>query len=517
MFFSLAVISVLLLCSVSVSPKKHPWPVPSHIWSILRSPVSVVKRRAKAWAFLFRGPSIIQDAYNEAQRTPFFIDVPENRYLVVSSWNHIKEIDAAPDSVLSLQAAAKEVLQPKYTMTNFNWLDKRGVEGTPLIRTLRTLLTNHLPEILPEIRRSMSGLMDTLYDAHPVVNGTKSSPLYSMVVKGIAHSNALAFFGTDLARNETFMKAGIDFIEQTVLIAEILRVLPSVISDPIGKLLSKTLNSGQIMFGHLLPVAAERLEERARQRLGHKVPEHKDCIQWVMETSPKANPWSAERIVHELMALWFGSVHITSTTTCFAIHDLCLRPEYIEPLRKEIESTGWEAFEKSGGKCFPLLDSFMKESARVTPVESVSTRRKALQPFQLSDGSKIDVGQWVCTAPRGMSLDATYYTNPGEFHGFRFVAPELLADLQHTSFQVPQPGKTSTFTEVSDWQLWGTGKCACPGRYYASAAMKTMLGLFITKYDMQLSDPKASRYFAWRTFIYPFPSTTVLLHPRAAV
>jgi len=41
----------------------------------------------------------------------------------------------------------------------------------------------------------------------------------------------------------------------------------------------------------------------------------KDCIQWVMESSPRSKPWTAERIVYELIALWFGSVHITSTVS----------------------------------------------------------------------------------------------------------------------------------------------------------------------------------------------------------
>jgi hypothetical protein len=57
-------------------------------------------------------------------------------------------------------------------------------------------------------------------------------------------------------------------------------------------------------------------------------------------------------------------------TLCFAFFDLCLHPDYLEPLRKEIEDTPWEAFDKSGGKLLPLMDSFLKESARLTPVES---------------------------------------------------------------------------------------------------------------------------------------------------
>jgi hypothetical protein len=114
-----------------------------------------------------------------------------------------------------------------------------------------------------------------------------------------------------------------------------------------------------------------------------------DCIQWIIETAPKQNPWSAERVIYELMAIWFGSVHILSTvsqlhhtftahqttnmsmlrqTIVFVIHDLCLHPEYFEPLRRELESS-YEEFERTG-QGLPLLDSFIKESARLTPVES---------------------------------------------------------------------------------------------------------------------------------------------------
>ncbi|KAK4220739.1 putative cytochrome P450 E-class, group IV [Podospora fimiseda] len=510
---SLAVIFFFLnrLASISKWFFSSPW----H-----QSPLSLLKRRARAWAFLFRGTAIIEEEYTKADGNPFFVEVPENRYLIVSSWKHVKEIDSAPEHVLSLQGAAKELLQPKHTMSKFNWMDKRGAEGVPLIRTLRVMLTSHLPEVLPDIRRSLNVLMDDTFESLSTKDGkTVTAKLYPMVIKGIAYSNALAFFGEEFAKNEKFMKAGMDFIEQTLLIAEILRLLPKTLSEPVGRFLSSKLNSSQVLFETLLPVAQQRVDERERAKLGQKVPQHKDCIQWTMESAPKATPWSAERIVYELIALWFGSVHITSTTACFAIHDLCLHLEYIEPLRKEIESTGWEAFTQSGGKSFPLLDSFMKESARLTPVESVSTRRMALEPFHLSDGSGIvQPGEWICTAARGMMMDSSVFANPNEFQGFRFVDPLVLEKLDSNTDTLSQQNggdsvKTN-FTDIADWQLWGTGRCACPGRYYAAAVMKTMLGLFVTKYDMKLTDPDAVRYFSWRTFIYPFPGTKVTLSRR---
>ncbi|KAI0886348.1 cytochrome P450 [Annulohypoxylon maeteangense] len=487
---------------------------------LLMNPLSTIKKRFKAWSFLLRGPLIIQDAYDRAKGAPFTVDAPDNRYILVSSWDQIREIDAAADSVLSLQAAAREVLQPKHTMVGFEWHDRKGFDGAPLLRTIRYLLTEHLPYILPDIRTSISHMFDQRYESHPIVNNQKLSPIYPMVIGAVARSNAYAFFGQELSKDEKFMEAGMVFIEQTLLIAEVVRLLPHSISGYIGDFLAKRLNSGKIIYDSLEPVVSKRFEERELRKRGHNIPEQKDCIQWIMETSPKTRPWTVQRVIHELLAVWFGSVHITSTTTCFALFDLCLHPEYVEPLRKEIENTTWKAFEESSGQLFPLMDSFMKESARLTPVESVSTRRKATKPFQLSDGTKVQVGQWICSAVRGMNLDPGNWSQADEFHGFRFVPPNVLErSLSNTrsssnQFQIPDPEKSSEFVDSSGWQLWGTGKSACTGRWYASAMIKIILGTFITKWDMELADPKAARHFCWRTFIYPIPSTKFILTPR---
>lgn len=166
-------------------------------------------------------------------------------------------------------------------------------------------------------------------------------------------------------------------------------------------------------------------------------------------------------------------------TACFVLHDFCLRLEYIPLIRQEVESVGWESFDTSKGQGFPLLDSFMKESSRLNPVEAsknmlrlfsnlkiwldqiVSTRRVALKPFELSGGHQVPVGEWVCTAPGAMHHDSAYYAKSSEFHGFRFVEPSLYRNiLEATNFEIPELGKSSEFVSVPDWQLWGTGRIA---------------------------------------------------------
>jgi hypothetical protein len=45
-----------------------------------------------------------------------------------------------------------QILKPGYTMNGFNWHDQRGIEGIGFVKTLRTLLTLHLPRLTPGTR-----------------------------------------------------------------------------------------------------------------------------------------------------------------------------------------------------------------------------------------------------------------------------------------------------------------------------------------------------------------------------
>ncbi|KAI0112996.1 putative cytochrome P450 [Daldinia grandis] len=470
---------------------------------------SIIRHRIKAWVFLFNGRKMMHAAYKESQGAPFHIDVPENRYWVVSSRDHIKEMDAAPQSVLSLLGAAKDLLQPKYTMKDFNWMEgKQGTEGATLIKTLRNDLTGHLPEVLPEIRLLISALIDQHLESSPPVNGTKSFTIFPLVCRAIAHSNALIFFGKELSQNTEFIKAGISMVEHTLILSDVVRLLPETVADPVGKFLASWLNSGDMVYNTLEPMVAQRFEERDRGKQGYDIPEHKDCVQWIMDNSPKTKPWTVQRVVHELVALWYGSVHITSVSACLTLFDLCNYEEYAQPLRNEIKNTGWECFDKSGGRLFPLMDSFIKESVRLNPVECMSTRRKALKPFHFKDGTKVEAGQWVCSPLAAMNLDPKYYACPDEFHGFRFVQPDILekslSEIPPHNFKIPKGQKPSQFTDMSDSPMWGAGKMICGGRFYASSVIKTLLGLFLTKWDMQLEKPNAKQYFAWRSWTYPY-------------
>ncbi|KAL5437920.1 hypothetical protein PMIN06_010389 [Paraphaeosphaeria minitans] len=470
-----------------------------------------VRNRASAWNFLLKGPTMIQTAFDKSNGQPFEMFAPDGRYIFVSAPEHIKEIDTAPDTILSLQAASKQMLQPVYSMHGFNWFDRRGTEGVGFIRALRTLLTHHLPAILPDLRIATSYRLKAEVSKYKTLEGTSHVPIYPTMVTLVVLANSYSFFGEELARNEPFMKAALTYVEQTFLIAEIVRVIPRTLAKFVGPMLAKRVSSQKIVYKELMFIAEERVRDRD---LGLKTKTHNDCIQWIMETSPKQNPWNAQRVVFELMAIWFGSVHAMSTTATFALQDLCLHQEYIEPLRKEFEGPAYASFEKAASG-LPLLDSFIKESARLTPVESLSTRRQALKPFTLSTGARLSVGDWLCTPVQALMQTETHYPQALSFNGFRFVDPALF-DKEDMAPNEAFQSAPSKLTDVGHtFHVWGTGRMACPGRVYAAAIMKLLVAQVITEYDIELVDKQEQRWWVWRSSMLPKDKTIVAFKPRA--
>jgi cytochrome P450 len=240
------------------------------------------------------------------------------------------------------------------------------------------------------------------------------------------------------------MDAAYDNIEHVTRAGEAIRLMPKVLAPFLGKMFSSDPNTQEIWHNTLRDIVEHRLATQIRGKDG-SLPSDRLCdvVQWIIETAPKEQNWSASRITHEVMALWFGAIHALSISTTFALFALCSHPEYAEPLRAELQSDEWVKFiETSNG--LPLLDSFIKESARMQPVDYMTVRRQALKPFSLSNGTHIKPGDWICAPLKSMLYDPQHYPSPDQFDGFRFVRSGI------------QPEGPSKLTDVTHkWGMWG--------------------------------------------------------------
>ena len=98
----------------------------------------------------------------------------------------------------------------------------------------------------------------------------------------------------------------------------------------------------------------------------------------------------------------------------------------------------------------------------------MSVRRSALQPFTLSDGTKLEVGDWACAPSGAINQSAEHYSLPLEFNGFRFVDLRATPNERSSASHQPKPSK---LTDVDDsFLMWGTGRMA----WYTASSPKPL-------------------------------------------
>ncbi|KAI1849851.1 hypothetical protein JX265_013554 [Neoarthrinium moseri] len=355
-------------------------------------------------------------------------------------------------------------------MYGFEWQDQRGVEGTGFVRALRSLLTAHLPAFQSDFERILRANFD-LELRNPDEDGFARVNLFPMIKRMVTNVNCFVFFGEELCNNEKFTEAALEFPQAVIFAAEFLRITPGFLRPFIAAAATKRHRAARTIFHYLEPIVTKRMQVRdARGEAGFAkdLPIPVDCVQWLIDTSPRKMPWSSARMVGEIMAVWFGSVHQLAMTTAYAIEDLCIHHDCIELLHAEITKAR-AACKELGGKALdvekqlPLLDSFLRESIRCNNSDAVTGRRKALAPYIFSDRtSALAAGDWVCVPQRALMHDATRYRSPDVFDAFRFVRANQEFARGETARGYVPGDKPSSLTTVSvDWPIWGFGNTAC--------------------------------------------------------
>jgi len=136
-------------------------------------------------------------------------------------------------------------------------------------------------------------------------------------------------------------------------------------------------------------------------------------------------------------------------TSTQVLYRLLSNPEYVEPLRQEIEAViAEEGWTKAGMDKLHKLDSFLRETQRMNTTGigllnsldnnlllmallQVVMYRLALRPFTFSNGVTIPEGT-IVSVPANM--DENIYSNPEQFDGFRFSkACDMGGDITMTS------------------------------------------------------------------------------------
>ncbi|KAF2492514.1 cytochrome protein [Lophium mytilinum] len=383
---------------------------------------------------------------------------------------------------------------------------KPAVDSNVFTDSVRIGLTQSLSHVT-EILSPEASL--TLEELFPFSTEWHEYQFDQAALKIIARLSTRIFIPA-LARNEEWLNIAVDYTVDFFTGAFVLRLCPPILR-PIAhwflpqtrKLRASIRTARRILEPEL--EARRRAQEKEREA-GEPVTKPVDAIQWVQSVADAKGVYVDP--VYAQLNYTLGAVHTTSVTFVNILYDLIAHPEYIELLRKEIhdvyQQTGkWDKL--ALGK-LKLMDSFMKESSRLTPVTMLPVNRVAEETVTLSDGTVIPKGATL-GVPTLRSVDPSVFPDPFKFDGHRFL------NLSQ------EPGGATKYQFVStsnDSIVFGHGKHACPGRFFASNEIKIILVHLLTKYDVKFSDGVTERPVPMHmgADLIPNPDMKILIKSR---
>jgi cytochrome P450 len=257
---------------------------------------------------------------------------------------------------------------------------------------------------------------------------------------------------------------------------------------------------------YLEPEVKGRLTEIER-RLNDpekKAPETEpnDCLQWLIHYAQERLPpseLSCHIIAGRMLALNFAAIHTSTFSITNLIFDLLSSDpslDYVGQLREEAAAILAEdngVWTKRGLAKMHKIDSAIRESLRIRSFLSAGLVRKvtAAHGITTPDGVHCPHGSSVGIAAMGIHNDNAIYPEAAQFRPFRYIDARdaVTASLEKGKLGTEDMIKKANYALVStsaDYQPFGHGRHACPGRFFAATELKLLLAYMLLNYDIEM-------------------------------
>ncbi|KAH9975530.1 cytochrome P450 [Lactifluus volemus] len=422
--------------------------------------------------YYFDGYRILKDGY-EKTRPGLFKIASFRRWIVLAAGPELADdIRKAPDNVLDNLTPIHEALQSEYTLKILNLADSYHTD------IIRSKLTRNITATFGEVREELVLAFDDLIQTR------------------------------DDGRNRDYQALNLTFAINVVKSGTILSMFPKPLRPIVSRMLSDLPSQIRQETEYIRPMVEERFAKM--KEFGEDWDDKpNDMLMWLMSEA-KGVERSLEGLARRLLRINFASIHTTSLTFIQVLYRLLLHPEYIQPLREEVEAVvAEEGWTKAGMDKMYKIDSFIRETQRLDGLNIILVTRLVLRPFTFSNGVTVPPGVLVAVPAGAAHRDEEVYTNADKFEGFRFSKlRERDGDGVTTRHQI---------VSVSPEHVpWGLGRHACPGRFFAATELKAMLAHIVVTYDMKFEEGKGAPPQLWIAGLYISRSANVMFRKRQA-
>ncbi|KAL4071903.1 cytochrome P450 [Scleroderma citrinum] len=456
---------------------------------------------------------IVQEGYDKYKGIPFKIPTLSNWMVIVSGNKLIEEVKRAPEEHLSAVEAINDAFQIAFT------IGEEVARNPYHFAIIKTSLTRQLTGLFPSIDDEITLTLSEVFGSED--NEWENVVAFDAIRKVVSRASNRVFVGLSLCRNPGWLELSSRVASDVIVSATTMNLFPRFIL--VAKFVTSTSRNTRQGNEYLGPVIRERQKRRAtRLQDGNQADTPNDFLQWLIDNDTETSEWE---ITQRILVMVFASIHTTATSFVPVLYNLAAHPEYLKPLREEVDSIvhqdGWTkiAIDK-----MHMVDSFLKENHRLNCISSLVGVRRVRKDFTFSDGRVVPRGCDIAIPLSAIHHDEEIYSSSNTFDPFRF-------SRLHIDQNDPRQQLVSL---NSDFLTFGHGKYAwyghdhlllaaaylehtsSPGRFFSTTLQKTLLARIVTLYDLKLEDnaPSTMKTIELGVFVAPDPTTRVFMRRR---
>ncbi|KAE9390439.1 cytochrome P450 [Gymnopus androsaceus JB14] len=405
---------------------------------------------------------IITEGYQKYPGQAFKVPLPDRWAVIVSGNDMIEDIKKASGLDLSFQEAITDTMQTDYTLGLPARIDTYQVD------VVRSPLTRNLGARFHDLRDEIAASFADLIPAK--TTEWTNVPMLFTVMQIVSRTTNRFFVGTPLCRNPDYINLNIEFTIDAFQGAQTLQRYPTFLKSIVRQFMTNVPSCLKRATGHLEPLILERLQKEEEYGTSDWPDKPQDLITWLLDEARERRNDLIYNIVSRVLLINFAAIHTTSMTFTNALFHLAANPHLAQPLREEVESAvnelGWT---KAAMGKMRKLDSFVKETQRLSGLSGLTMSRLALKDFTFSNGTVIPAGTIINVASHGMHHDDAVYEDPDALKAFRF-SDMRVKDGESIKHQM--------ITADPSYLVFGAGRHMCPGRFFAVNELKALLGHF---------------------------------------
>ncbi|KAF8919033.1 cytochrome P450 [Mucidula mucida] len=404
----------------------------------------------------------VMDGYRKHKGSLFKIALPNVWNVIVCSPDLLDDFRRAPENEMSIFFGIGEAFESEM-VKGLDTLDHKLASFH--VQAIHAGVTRNADTKFPDLLDEIQAAFDDICPG----DDWNTFPAYETISRVLLRVNNRYFVGLPLCRNQPYLDLARSFMIGSVISGLVCQYLPVIVRPLVNYIYSPMTTTVQKVMKYTGPIIEERMKME-KQAMPN------DLITWLVQEAPPQQR-NAFHITQRLMFLNMAASTSASSSITYGLFHLATHPALIGPLVEEATRTiGEKGWSKSSLDSMRLLESFERENLRYHGAGVLTMNRLVVKPggFTFRNGVTVPEGTLVSAAEQATHYDPEYYEDPETFDIYRFL--DKVSDKMPRRISTPDP----------TYLIFGLGRQACPGRFYAAAVIKAIWTYIFLNFEFKL-------------------------------